>query len=131
MYNPIDTTAFITPAVDHWLEREIFQWVHHKGSIRRPIWKKRATKLNKNNNKNQQHKQQQKTTTQNNNNTKTNNKTKQNTHKKQQKLNKKTKNKTKQQQKQLDRDNQIVHSFHSGTSSLLSLFTSTPQSLLF
>ena len=29
-------TAFVTPVVRHWLEREIAQWVHHKGSIRRP-----------------------------------------------------------------------------------------------
>ena len=28
---------FLTPFVDHWLEREIVQWVHHEGSIRRPI----------------------------------------------------------------------------------------------
>ena len=38
MYHPTDrithTTAFI---VEHWLEREIVQWAHHKGSIRRPI----------------------------------------------------------------------------------------------
>ena len=32
-----DTTAFVTPVVGHWLEREIAQWVHHEGSIRRPI----------------------------------------------------------------------------------------------
>ena len=32
------TTAFVTPVVEHWLEREIAQWVlHHEGSIRRPI----------------------------------------------------------------------------------------------
>ena len=31
------TTAFVTPVVEHWLEREIFQWVHHEGSIRRHI----------------------------------------------------------------------------------------------
>ena len=40
MYHPIDriahTTAFITPVAKHWLEREIAQWVHHEGSIRRP-----------------------------------------------------------------------------------------------
>ena len=30
------TTAFVTPVVEHWLEREIAQWVHHEGSIRRP-----------------------------------------------------------------------------------------------
>ena len=23
------TTAFVTPVVEHWLEREIAQWVHH------------------------------------------------------------------------------------------------------
>ena len=28
------TTAFVTPVVEHWLEREIAQWVHHEGSIR-------------------------------------------------------------------------------------------------
>ena len=41
MHNPTDrithTTAFVTPVVEHWLEREIAQWVHHGGSIRRPI----------------------------------------------------------------------------------------------
>ena len=25
--------AFVTPVVEHWLEREIAQWVHHEGSI--------------------------------------------------------------------------------------------------
>ena len=29
--------AFVTPVVEHWLEREIAQCVHRKGSIRRPI----------------------------------------------------------------------------------------------
>ena len=29
------TTAFVTPVVEYWLEREIAQWVHHEGSIRR------------------------------------------------------------------------------------------------
>ena len=29
--------TFDTPVVKHWLEREIAQWVHHEGSIRRPI----------------------------------------------------------------------------------------------
>ena len=33
----IYTTAFVTPVVEHWLEQEIAQWVHRKGSIRRPI----------------------------------------------------------------------------------------------
>ena len=31
------TTAFVTPVVEHWLEREMLQWVHHEGSIRRSI----------------------------------------------------------------------------------------------
>ena len=39
MHHPTDgvthTTAFVTPVVEHWLEREIAQWVH-EGSIRRP-----------------------------------------------------------------------------------------------
>ena len=34
MHHPIDriahTTAFVTPVVEHWLEREIAQWVHPK-----------------------------------------------------------------------------------------------------
>ena len=38
MHHPTDrithTTAFVTPAVEHWLERKIAQWVHHEGSIR-------------------------------------------------------------------------------------------------
>ena len=29
--------GLITPVVEHWLEREIAQWVYHEGSIRRPI----------------------------------------------------------------------------------------------
>ena len=33
----IHTTAFVTPVVEHWLEWEIAQWVHHEGSIRRAI----------------------------------------------------------------------------------------------
>ena len=33
----INPTAFVTPVMEHWLEREIAQWVHHEGSIRRPI----------------------------------------------------------------------------------------------
>ena len=33
----IHTTAFVTPVVEHWLEREIAQWVHLEGSIWRPI----------------------------------------------------------------------------------------------
>ena len=27
------TMTFVTPVVEHWLEREIAQWVHHEGSI--------------------------------------------------------------------------------------------------
>ena len=34
MHHP---TAFVTPVVEHWLEREIAQWAHHEESIRRPI----------------------------------------------------------------------------------------------
>ena len=41
MHHPTDkithTMAFVTPVVEHWLEREIAQCVHHEGSIRRPI----------------------------------------------------------------------------------------------
>ena len=41
MYPPTDriahTTAFVTPVVENWLERDIAQWVHHEGSIRLPI----------------------------------------------------------------------------------------------
>ena len=29
-----NNTAFVTLVVEHWLEREIAQWVHHEGSIR-------------------------------------------------------------------------------------------------
>ena len=29
--------AFITPVLEHWLEQEIAQLVHHEGSIQRPI----------------------------------------------------------------------------------------------
>ena len=29
--------TFITPVIEHWLKQEIAQWVHHEGSIRRPI----------------------------------------------------------------------------------------------
>ena len=35
MHHPTDriahTTAFDTPVVEHWLEREIAQWFHHEG----------------------------------------------------------------------------------------------------
>ena len=41
MHRPTDrmthTTAFVSPVVEHWLEREIAQWVHHEGSIQRSI----------------------------------------------------------------------------------------------
>ena len=41
MHHPTDrmahTTAFVTPVMEHWLEQEIDEWVHQKGSIRRPI----------------------------------------------------------------------------------------------
>ena len=29
----VHTTAFVTPVVEHWLKREIAQWVHHEGLI--------------------------------------------------------------------------------------------------
>ena len=31
------TTVFVTPVVEHWLERELAQWVHREESTRRPI----------------------------------------------------------------------------------------------
>ena len=35
MLHPTDriahTSAFVTPVVEHWLERGIAQWVHHEG----------------------------------------------------------------------------------------------------
>ena len=31
------TTAFFNTFGEHWLEREMAQWVHHEGLIRRPI----------------------------------------------------------------------------------------------
>ena len=38
MHHPTDrithTRSFVTPVVEHWIEREIAQWVHHEGSIR-------------------------------------------------------------------------------------------------
>ena len=37
MHHPTDrkthTTAFVTPVMEHWLEQEIAQWVHHEGLI--------------------------------------------------------------------------------------------------
>ena len=32
-YRISHTTAFVTPVVEHWLEREIAQWVHHERSM--------------------------------------------------------------------------------------------------
>ena len=38
---PTDMTvhimSFVTPVMEHWLEREIAQWVHHEGSIQQSI----------------------------------------------------------------------------------------------
>ena len=31
------TTAVDAPVMEHWLEQEIAEWVHHEGSIPRPI----------------------------------------------------------------------------------------------
>ena len=31
------TGYHVTPVMEHWLERDIAQWVHHEGLIRRPI----------------------------------------------------------------------------------------------
>ena len=31
------TTVFVTPVVEHWLEQEIAQWVHHEGLIQQSI----------------------------------------------------------------------------------------------
>ena len=41
------TMTFVTPIVEHWLEWEIAPWVHHEGSIRRPIapWMKKQLSL--------------------------------------------------------------------------------------
>ena len=37
MHHPTDriahTTAFVTPVVEHWLERKIAQWVHREGTF--------------------------------------------------------------------------------------------------
>ena len=37
MHRPTDiithTTAFCTPVVEHWLERETAQWVHHEAIL--------------------------------------------------------------------------------------------------
>ena len=41
MHHPTDkiahTTAFVTPVVEHWLERKVTKWVRHEGSIRQTI----------------------------------------------------------------------------------------------
>ena len=41
MHHAIDrivhTTTYVTPVVEHWLKREIAQWVCNEGLIRRPI----------------------------------------------------------------------------------------------
>ena len=41
MHHPTDRIAhimvFVTPVMVGWFEREITQWAHHEGSIRRPI----------------------------------------------------------------------------------------------
>ena len=41
VHHPIDriahTMACVTPVVEHWMEGEIAEWVHHEESIRRPI----------------------------------------------------------------------------------------------
>ena len=41
MHHPTDriahTKAFVTPVMEHWLEQETTQRVHHEGSIRQPI----------------------------------------------------------------------------------------------
>ena len=36
----VHTTAFVIPVVEHWLDWEIVQWVHHKGSIQRTMSKR-------------------------------------------------------------------------------------------
>ena len=41
MHHPTEriahTTTFVTPVMEHWLERETAHWVHHEGSIQLPI----------------------------------------------------------------------------------------------
>ena len=41
MHHPIDwiahTMIFVTPVVNHWIERDKAQWIHHEGSIQRPM----------------------------------------------------------------------------------------------
>ena len=31
IYRIVHTMVFVTPVVEHWLEREIVQWVHMRG----------------------------------------------------------------------------------------------------
>ena len=49
MHHPTDriahTTAFVTPVAEHWLEREIAQWVHEPGIITK-IYNLYAMKIN-------------------------------------------------------------------------------------
>ena len=41
MHHPTDrithTTTSVTPVMEHWLEREIAQWVHHGRAIQQPL----------------------------------------------------------------------------------------------
>ena len=50
MHYPTDrkthTTAFVTPVVEHWLKRDIVQWVHHEISIRPSIAPRANTHTN-------------------------------------------------------------------------------------
>ena len=43
MHHPTDrithTTAFVTPIMDHWLEREIAQWVVSEGFLSENRWR--------------------------------------------------------------------------------------------
>ena len=49
MHHPTDRIAYtsvvVTPFVEHWLEREMAQWVHHEGSIQRPMSGRSTTDL--------------------------------------------------------------------------------------
>ena len=39
MQHPTDRIkhTFVAPVVEHWIEHETAQWVHHEGQIQRPI----------------------------------------------------------------------------------------------
>ena len=37
VHNSVVVYMFIIIVTEHWMERKITQWVHHEGSIRRPI----------------------------------------------------------------------------------------------